>query len=134
MKKKRFVFDSYAFLAFFQGEPGGRQVKEILTLALEGEVVVYVSAINIGEIFYISARKFGFEKAQEIINDLKRLPVTIEEIDLEKVLEAASIKAKFPLAYADAFAAALAERLDAVLVTGDPEFKALKESISILWL
>ncbi len=134
MKKKKFVFDSYALLAFFQGEPAGQQVKEILTLALEGKARVYISLINIGEIFYITARKFGLEKAQEIINDLKDLPVSIEGVDLEKVLKAASIKAQIPLAYADAFAAALAKSLGAILVTGDPEFKPLEEDISILWL
>jgi hypothetical protein len=38
------------------------------------------------------------------------------------------------MVYADAFAAALAMREGAVLVTGDPEFKALESTLSIQWL
>jgi hypothetical protein len=38
------------------------------------------------------------------------------------------------LAYADAFAAALAMAEEATLVTGDPEFKPLEKSLSIQWI
>jgi predicted nucleic acid-binding protein len=38
------------------------------------------------------------------------------------------------VSYADAFAAATARRLDAVLVTGDPEFRSLSGSVKIHWL
>ena len=48
----------------------------------------------------------------------------------------ASLKAKFPISYADAFAAALARIYNAVLLTGDPEFESLQETglLSIQWL
>jgi predicted nucleic acid-binding protein len=49
-------------------------------------------------------------------------------------LAAAHIKAEHPLAYADTFAAALAEQTSATLVTGDPEFRLLKKSIHVHWL
>jgi predicted nucleic acid-binding protein len=42
--------------------------------------------------------------------------------------------AEYTISYADAFAASLAQELDASLVTGDSEFKAIKEKLSILWL
>lgn len=38
------------------------------------------------------------------------------------------------LSLADAFAAALAKKLKANLVTGDPEFKAVEKEIKIDWL
>jgi hypothetical protein len=38
------------------------------------------------------------------------------------------------LAYADAFAAALAMVEKATLVTGDPEFRLLEKSISVQWI
>jgi ribonuclease VapC len=47
---------------------------------------------------------------------------------------AAHIKAEYPLAYADAFAAALAMNKGATLVTGDPEFEVLKNRLPIQWL
>ncbi len=48
-------------------------------------------------------------------------------------MAAAHIKAEHQLAYADAFAAALAVSNGATLVTGDPEFKVLEDSLSIHW-
>ncbi len=50
------------------------------------------------------------------------------------MLAAAHLKARFPIALADAFAAALAQELEAPLLTGDPEFKALEETLTIYWL
>jgi len=134
VKKRRYVFDSYALLAFFQGEAGGFQVRGLLDLAFRGEASVHLSYINLGEVFYIVERRFGGKKAREIVQDIQRLLMKLECPDLERVLEAAAIKAKFPVAYADAFAAALAKELGAVLVTGDPEFKRLGGHIEILWL
>lgn len=134
MKKRRYVFDSYALLAFFQGEAGGSQVRALLALAFKGEVSIHLSYINLGEVFYIVDRRFGGKKAREIVQDVQRFPMKLESPDLERVLEAAGIKAKFPVAYADAFAVALARELGAVLVTGDPEFKKLERHIEILWL
>lgn len=52
----------------------------------------------------------------------------------DEVLEAAPIKARHAIAYADAFAVATARRLDAVLVTGDPEFAAVSGLVEIEWI
>jgi len=48
--------------------------------------------------------------------------------------QAAIYKATYRVAYADAFAAALAKERRAELVTGDPEFKPLEKEIKINWL
>lgn len=55
-------------------------------------------------------------------------------MERELVLGAAHIKAEYPIAYADAFAAALAQHHRTTLVTGNPEFKALEELVEIQWL
>ena len=49
-------------------------------------------------------------------------------------LAAAHLKAHHSIAYADAFAAALALQSSAVLVTGDPEFRHLEDVVEIHWL
>ena len=49
-------------------------------------------------------------------------------------LRAAEIKVRHPLAYADAFAAALTMQAEAALVTGDPEFRKLEEDLLVEWL
>ena len=54
--------------------------------------------------------------------------------DKELACEAAKLKGKHQIAYADRFAAALARRVKAPVVTGDPEFKKLTREISIQWI
>ena len=52
------------------------------------------------------------------------------------ILEAAHLKGRYPISYADAFAVATAIRLRAPLVSGDPELKVFQESgvVEIDWI
>lgn len=56
------------------------------------------------------------------------------ETDLHLVRQAAVFKASGKLAYADAFAAALAKLRNAELITGDADFRAVESEIRIGWL
>jgi predicted nucleic acid-binding protein len=56
------------------------------------------------------------------------LPVTIEVPTAEDIWHAASLKGRFPISYADAFAAALSQKYNCPLVTGDPEFQSVDQS------
>ncbi len=123
MKKPRFVLDSYALLAYFQAEPAALNVKEILTQARNGDAVVFLSLINLGEVIYTVERKLGRDTSQETLHDILTLPVQVAEVTMDRVLSAARIKAGFPVSYADAFTVALAQETAATVVTGDPEFK-----------
>ena len=42
-----------------------------------------------------------------------------------------NIKANYSIAYADCFAASLALAKNAIIVTGDPEFKKIEEAVNI---
>jgi predicted nucleic acid-binding protein len=55
-------------------------------------------------------------------------------VDDPLVREAAEIKADHPIAYADAFCAALARRHKGRILTGDPEFKAVEKLVAVQWL
>jgi len=134
VKKPKYVLDSYALLAFFQAEPGGEKVHRILKEAFDGRVAVFLSVINLGEIYSIVARKRGSETARAILEDVYRLPLDLVDAGTERVLAAAEIKARYPVSYADAFVAAAAEELSAILVTGDPELKQLVPADSLLRL
>ena len=133
-KRNLFVFDSFALLAFFQAEEGAEAVKVILEKALKKEAHVYMSAINLGEIYYLSVRKLGEIQAGQMLDDIEKLPITIEEASLERIMEAARIKARYLVSYADAFCISLAKELKAPVVTGDPEFNQLDSLIEIIWL
>jgi len=79
-----------------------------------------MSWINAGEVYYIVTRLAGEAEAETVVNDL-RLSVRLDPAVSVRVIEAASIKARYPMAYADAFAVATALAHDATLLTGDPE-------------
>ncbi len=132
--KPAYVMDSYALLAYLNGEAGQARVQEILSLALSNEVMVYLGMINVGEILYIVERRRGLTHAQRTLSLIENLPLTICDTTRALVLDAAHIKAGHSISYADAFVAALAQLENAMLVTGDPEFNAVTELVQIEWL
>jgi predicted nucleic acid-binding protein len=123
---KNIVFDSYALIAFFRQEPGYELVRELLVKIAADETEGYITTINIGEVYYMICRKSSQKNAEVALDALLKFPLQIIEADLKLTLEAAKLKAKYPLSYADAFAAALTILKKATLITGDDEFESLK--------
>jgi predicted nucleic acid-binding protein len=123
---KRIVFDSFALIAFFRHEQGHEFVKDLLVKMANDEIEGYITTINIGEIYYMICRKSNVKMADIAMEALKQFPLHIIEADLKLTMEAAAIKAKYSLSYADAFAAALTINKKAILITGDAEFESLK--------
>ena len=134
MRKTIYVLDSYAILAYFQAEPGGLKVKELLKKAKAEDAVASMSLINLGEVIYNTGRKLGEDRAKEILDDIMLLPIQLVEVTRDRVLAAARIKTQYPISYADAFAVSLAQELNATIVTGDPEFKQVESLVTLFWL
>jgi len=128
------VLDSYALLALYRGESGKDEVAKLLTAAADGAPQMFVTVINIGEVYYISSRKDGKEKAEDVLLATLSFPMEFVEADWELTMDAARLKAKYKMSYADAFAAALSKKKKAVLITGDYEFKSLEKEIKIKFL
>lgn len=133
-KDKKYVLDSFALLSHFEKTRGWQKVLKLLEEAAQGEVRLYISLINLGEIYYILKRERGKEQAEEAILDINQLPIEKLEPTWQRIKEAASIKADYPISYADAFVAALAKELNCPLASGDPEFKHLKDVAAVVWL
>ena len=93
-----------------------------------------MNEINIGEVYYIIAKVRSSQKAEEFLHRLETLPIQPRANAFSDVLEAAKMKAQFPISYADAFAISTALRAPAVVVTGDPEFHAVAHPVEVLWL
>jgi predicted nucleic acid-binding protein len=132
-----FVFDSYALIGFLENESFSDRVQDILTQAKNRNALLYIHAIHIGEVYYITLREQGKSLADLAYARIKALPIkTIDRIDEELLLTAAGLKAKHPISYADSFAAALAMIKNCPLLTGDPEFTSLEKQgiIRIEWL
>lgn len=128
------ILDSFALVAYFENEPGGEDVKELLKSANESGNSLLLTRVNWGEVLYIRWRSGGEEEALRLIRDLDILPIEIVEIDKDLTLLAASFKAKYKISLADAFAAALAKSRKVELVTGDPEFDQLAAEVDIHWI
>ena len=130
--RKRYVLDAWAVLALLQAEePAARRVKELFEKATSGEAELFISVINLGEVTYRLGRVKGEDEALETLRHIRRLPLTVFPASEEAVLAAARFKMHHRLSYADAFAAAAAEALDATLVTGDPELLQLQGRIEL---
>lgn len=129
-----YVLDSYAMIAHFEDEAGGEQVRNVLKAAHAGKTTLYMSVINIGEIYYNTYRERSREKADEAVFMMRHLPVTIVNADIEITMEAAALKSVHAVAYADCFAAALGIRKKATVITGDPEFRRFGKVIKVKWI
>ena len=120
------VLDSWAVLRYLEDEgDAASQIAELLTA--ERPVI---SWINLGEVFYVIRRSNGEAAALSTVRDLRDF-IDAELPDEHRVLQAGRIKSEYPLAYADAFAAATAQAHEAELWTGDPEL--LVENASWTW-
>jgi predicted nucleic acid-binding protein len=131
---RRYVLDSYALLALLQDEPGAQEVEDLI---VSDDTEVAVSVINLGEVFYILARKVGTEAAHAFERRVKDTPkIVVADASCQRVLNAATLKSGGGLSFADCFGASLSLELDATLVTGDSEFEKLEETagLKVMWL
>lgn len=128
-----FVLDSHALLAYFEGEASGTAVRALINEAEQRRIRLYLSLINWGEVVYIVRREKGEVAANEVVARIDILPIMLRGVDRALVHAAAALKARHPIAYADAFAAATASTLQLPLVTGDAEFRHLEPQVKIFW-
>ena len=131
------VLDSFALIGYLENESFSDKVEKLLKQARQGKIRIYLHAIHLGEVYYITLRERGQDLADLAYARIKAFPLRYIDIIDEKLLRtAARLKAKYPISYADSFAASLAIIYNSSLLTGDPEFKKLgkKENIPIEWL
>jgi ribonuclease VapC len=130
--KKKSLIDSFALLAYLKQESNYQKVENLLS---SKETQLLMNDINIGETFYILARERDSVQAEYFVNAiLPNLPIAKIGNTLTEVIEAAKIKAQYPISYADCFAVATAIREKAVIITGDPDFKHVETIVTIDWL
>lgn len=132
--KRVVVLDSYAVLAYLEGESGRSTVVDILDAAQSGDCIVVMSIINVGEVLYIVERERGLKKAHEVLAGLKQLSIEILPASQDAVFAAAHIKANFRISYADAFVVAAAQERQGIVCTGAPEFKEVENIIQVQWI
>ena len=133
-KPKTIVLDSWAIMAYLEGESAAERVADLISDAHDEAAQVLMSVVNAGEIWYIIARRANPADADKAIRMIREIGIKFIDPDWPLTKIAASYKVKGNISYADCFAAALAKQNKASLVTGDQEFKQLEDEIAIVWL
>ena len=134
-----YILDACAMLALLNEElgKGYETVRGLLESAAKGEATLYMSRINLVEVYYRYIQLKGPEAADKIMESVKVLPVTfIRDISDEVYYETAYCKARYSMSLADAFLCATAKSLAAMIVTKDKEIKPVEEaeSLPVLWI
>jgi uncharacterized protein len=133
-KAKAYVLGNWVVIAYLEDEASGEQVKELIATAHEEQIPIYVSVVNVGEVWYTVARQVSEEDADASVKALSDLRIQFEDADWPLTQEAARFKSQNKMSYADCFAAVIAKLKKADLITGDGEFNPLDGEIKISWI
>jgi len=133
-KPKAIVLDSWAVIAYLEGEAAAEKVADHIADAHENDIPLFMCVVNAGEVWYIIAREASVADADRSITELRQLGIGFVDADWMLAHEAGGFKAKHKMSFADCFAAALAKQKKAVLLTGDPEFKQVERDVTVSWL
>jgi predicted nucleic acid-binding protein len=114
-------------------QPATDVVENLLTEADSGSARLLMSAINVGEVYYHLCKYHGETLAEFWRERSATLPVSLEVPTCDEIWDAARLKGRYPIAYAGAFAAALAQKYACALVTGDPDFRGIPK-LELDWI
>lgn len=130
------VLDSWPILEWLKGRaPASSIFREIIEAALEDKVSLSMSRMNYGEVVYSVMKDFPADQLDQIFKAFREIPIHFYSVDDALVDAAAALKSFHAISYADAFAAALAMRLNLPLLTGDREFLVLQQiGLKVHWL
>jgi predicted nucleic acid-binding protein len=121
-------------LSYLGDESGAGEVQAILDAARQNRAEIWASIINLGEVLYVTEREETLEEAHRALGIIDQLPIEVVEADRSLTFAAAHVKAHHSISYADAFAVALAQAVDAQVVTGDPEFEQVESLVAVRWV
>lgn len=107
--------DSWAVLAWLDGEEPARQ--RVDRVIEQRPVISWVNGV---EVYYRIERQHGQVEADEVLHAL-RAQLEFELPGVVRMIEAARLKARLPIALADCFAVATAVAHGIPLWTGDQE-------------
>lgn len=134
MPNSLFVLDAFPLIGFFKGEHGvADRVDDLFRSAHRGDVQLFAATVNVGELYYRTIREFGEQRARDVLAQFEDYAVEVIPVDWPLAYAGAILKGVHRISYADCIAAALTQRLDATLVTGDDGFRQIAD-LKIEWL
>ena len=113
-----YFWDTYAIIELENGNP---------KYEMYSDYPVILTIFNLSEVYWVILNQFGEENADKVYDDYK---VAVAEIDDETLKEAIKFRKKVyknkKISYADAIGYVYALRNNLVFLTGDKEFKDMK--------
>ena len=128
---KEYVLDANALVRLYRDAPGAAVVDKLIRQAKTGDAHLAISAINLSEVVHVLTRYFGRDKALSCI-EAARGVMEIAAAGERQAIDTAALRYQYRLGLADSFAAELAMRVGATLVTADPDFVKLGKQLKIL--
>ncbi|HEC92188.1 MAG TPA: type II toxin-antitoxin system VapC family toxin [Candidatus Atribacteria bacterium] len=125
-KKLTVLIDSWAWIEYFRGSKSGEKVKKYI----EGKEKAIISAINIAEVYRWILNFYDEKIAEKKIEAMKERCFVIP-VDEKIAVMAAKIKHEEKLGLGDAIIYATARKENAILLTGDSDFRNKKNVIFI---
>jgi len=126
----KYIVDAWAWIEYFRGSEYGEKVNDVLE---DSTTDVYTCAITVAEIISKTARE-----NRDVVAAYNMLLSNSKIIKLEEQLskQAGLFHSKMrqtskDFGIANAFILAAANKLEAKIITGDPHFKGLKNTIMI---
>jgi predicted nucleic acid-binding protein len=119
--KTRLLFDTHAFLAFFNREEGSDTIKKYFEAIQDGEAEGFVATITLTELVYIYARKTDAATARLRVMQVQGSKLNLIPLTSEIAMDAGTMKRQ-GISIADAIIAASALSVGASVVTNDPHF------------
>ena len=132
-----YVLDACTVIALLNDEGGADTVADLITQAGVGTDRLFMSGIQVLEVYYDRIYIKGREYAETVLESLYASPIIIlSDVSRDIIQEAGRFKTSYSMSLGDTFAAASAKKLSAALVTRDKEMKAPEEAgeFSVLWL
>jgi predicted nucleic acid-binding protein len=127
--------DACAVIAYLRQEPGAEVLKELIEWPT---TFLAMHVCNLGEVYYDFFRADGLTAAQTVWTNTLALPLALRrDVDDAFIQRVGIIKVEERISFADAFALALAERLNIPLITTDHhEFDAIEQKghFQFIWL
>jgi PIN domain nuclease of toxin-antitoxin system len=75
---KTYVFDACALIAYFAKEKGAENVKNILRGAIDNEnITIFMNKTNLLEVYYKIIKVYDINKADEMLEVVKKLPIKV---------------------------------------------------------
>ena len=124
------VVDAYAWIEYFDGTTIGEKVKRVIE---DANNVIFTNVITLAELASIFTRKNkNYEEAKKII--LSRS--SFYEVNMNFTEEVGKLHAELKknrkhISLADVFVLLTAKKLGGKVITGDKDFKGLKEVIML---